>query len=188
MNMAMPESTAMSRQRRRACVTLSVSAGLLIVLFAAGWIGGLRVNTTPSEPLGLWRIVPLTRAARSGETVFVCPPDNVTMREARQRGYLRPGLCPGGFGPLIKTVIAVAGQRVDVTDRVAIDGLPIPRSRIIEKDAQGRSLRHDLSGMVRAGEVYLHSDFISSWDSRYFGPVPVSGVLGLGQEVLTYAP
>lgn len=188
MNMASPESTAMSRQRRRACVTLSGSAGLLIVLFAAGWIGGLRVNTTPSEPLGLWRIVLLTRAARSGETVFVCPPDNVTMREARQRGYLRPGLCPGGFGPLIKTVIAVAGQHVDVTDRVAIDGVPIPSSRIMEKDAQGRSLRHDQSGMVRAGEVYLHSDFIGSWDSRYFGPVPVSGMLGLAQEVLTYAP
>jgi conjugative transfer signal peptidase TraF len=188
MNMAMPESTAMSRQRRRACVTLSGSAGLLIVLFAAGWIGGLRVNTTPSEPLGLWRIVPLTRAARSGETVFVCPPDNAAMREARQRGYLRPGLCPGGFGPLIKTVIAVAGQRVDVTDRVAIDGVPIPRSRIIERDAQGLSLRRDQSGMVRPGEVYLHSGFIASWDSRYFGPVSDSGVLGLAQEVLTYAP
>lgn len=188
MNMAMPESTAMSSQRRRACVTLSVSAGLLIVLFAAGWIGGLRVNTTPSEPLGLWRIVTLTRPVLPGETVFVCPPDNVTMREARQRGYLRPGLCPGGFGPLIKTIIAVAGQRVDVTDRVAIDGVPIPSSRIMEKDAQGRSLRRGQSGEVQPGEVYLHSDFIGSWDSRYFGPVPVSGVLGLAQEVLTYAP
>lgn len=188
MIMAMPESTAMSRQRSSALVTLFVAAGLLIVFFAAGRIGGLRINTTPSEPLGLWRIIPLTRSARSGETVFVCPPDNAAMREARQRGYLRTGLCPGGFGPLIKTVIAVAGQRVDVTDRIAIDGVPIPRSRIIEKDGQGRPLRQDQSGEVQPGEVYLHSDFIGSWDSRYFGPVPVSGVLGLAQEVLTYAP
>ena len=188
MIMAMPESTAMSRQRSSALVTLFVAAGLLIVLFAAGWIGGLRINTTPSEPLGLWRIVPLNRSVLAGETVFVCPPENTAMRVARQRGYLRPGLCPGGFGPLIKTVIAVAGQRVDVTDRVAIDGVPIPSSRIMEKDAQGRSLRHGQSGMVRAREVYLHSGFIGSWDSRYFGPVPVSGVLGLAQEVLTYAP
>jgi conjugative transfer signal peptidase TraF len=188
MIMAMPESLAMSRQRSSALVTLSVAAGLLGVLFATGWIGGLRINTTPSEPLGLWRIIPLTRAARSGETVFVCPPDNAAMREARQREYLRPGLCPGGFAPLIKTVVAVAGQRVDVTDRVAIDGVPIPSSRIMEKDAQGRSLRHGQSGMVRTGEVYLHSGFIGSWDSRYFGPVPVSGVLGLAKEVLTYAP
>jgi conjugative transfer signal peptidase TraF len=188
MIMAMPESTAMSRQRSFALITLSVAAALLIVFFAAGRIGGLRVNTTPSEPLGLWRIVPLTRSVLPGDTVFVCPPENTAMREAMQRGYLRPGLCPGGFGPLIKTVIAVAGQRVDVTDRVAIDGVPIPGSRIIEKDAQGRSLRPDQSGMVRPGEVYLHSDFMGSWDSRYFGPVPVSGVLGLAQEVLTYAP
>lgn len=188
MIMAMPESTAMSRQRSSALVTLFVAASLLIVLFAAGWIGGLRINTTPSEPLGFWRIVPLTRSVRSGETIFACPPDNAAMREARQRGYLRRGLCPGGFAPLIKTVIAVAGQRVDVTDRVAIDGVPIPGSRIMQNDAQGRSLRRDRSGIVRPGEVYLHSDFTGSWDSRYFGPVPVSGVLGLAQEVLTYEP
>jgi conjugative transfer signal peptidase TraF len=188
MIMMMLESGTMPRQRRRACVTLSVAAGLLIVIFAAGRMGGLRINTTPSEPLGLWRIVPLTRSVLPGETVFICPPDNTAMREARQRGYLRSGLCPGGFAPLIKTVIAVAGQRVDVTDCIAIDGVPIPGSRIIEKDAQGRSLRPDQSGMVRPGEVYLHSDFIGSWDSRYFGPVPESGVLGLAQEVLTYAP
>jgi type IV secretory pathway protease TraF len=82
----------------------------------------------------------------------------------------------------------VAGQRVDITDRVAIDGVPIPGSRIMEKDGQGRSLWHVQSGMVRAGEVYLHSDFMGSWDSRYFGPVPEPGVLGLAQEVLTYGP
>jgi len=188
MIMMMLEAGAMSRQRCSAIVTLSVAAGLLSLLFAAGWIGGLRINTTQSEPLGLWRIVPLTRSVLPGETVFICPPDNAAMREARQRGYLRTGLCPGGFGPFIKTVIAVAGQRVDVTDRVAIDGVPIPNSRIIGVDGRGRSLRHDQSGVVRSGEVYLHSDFIGSWDSRYFGPVPDSGVLGLAQQVLTYAP
>ena len=114
--------------------------------------------------------------------------EDAALREARRRGYLRSGLCPGGFGPLIKTVVAVTGQRVAVTDLVAIDGVPIRNSRIFEKDGQGRSLRHGQSGMLLPGEVYLHSDFIGSWDSRYFGPVPDSGVLGLAQEVLTYAP
>jgi len=188
MIMMMLGGGAMSRQRCSAFVMLFVAVCLLSLLFAAGWIGGLRINTTPSEPLGLWRIVPLNRSAMPGEMVFVCPPDNAAIREARRRGYLRSGLCPGRFGPLIKMVVAVAGQRVDVTDRVAIDGVPVLRSRIMEKDAKGRSLRHDRGGVVRAGEVYLHSDFIGSWDSRYFGPVPDSGVLGLAQEVLTYAP
>jgi len=179
---------AMSRQRCSAFVTLFVAVCLLSLLFAAGWIGGLRINTTPSEPLGLWRIVPLNRSVLPGEMVFVCPPDNAAIREARRRGYLRSGLCPGGFGPLIKTVVAVTGQRVAVTDLVAIDGVPIRNSRIFEKDGQGRSLRHGQSGMLLPGEVYLHSDFIGSWDSRYFGPVPDSGLLGLAQEVWTYAP
>lgn len=182
------EPGTMHRQRRFAFCALSLACGLLILLLVAGYIGGLRINTTPSEPLGLWRIAQITRSIRPGEMVFVCPPDNAAMREARRRGYLRSGLCPGRFGPLIKMVVAVAGQRVDVTDRVAIDGVPVLRSRIMEKDAKGRSLRHDRGGVVRAGEVYLHSDFIGSWDSRYFGPVPDSGVLGLAQEVLTYAP
>jgi conjugative transfer signal peptidase TraF len=182
------EPGTMPRRRRFAFYTLSLACGLLILLLVAGWVGGLRINTTPSEPLGLWRIVPLNRSVLPGEMVFVCPPDNSAMREARRRGYLRSGLCPGGFGPLIKTVVAVTGQRVAATDLVAIDGVPIPNSRIFEKDGQGRCLRHVQSGMVPLGEVYLHSDFISSWDSRYFGPVPDSGVLGLAQEVWTYAP
>lgn len=182
------EPGTMHRQRRFAFCTLSLACGLLILLLVAGYIGGLRINMTPSEPLGLWRIVQITRSIRPGEMVFVCPPDNSALREARRRGYLRSGLCPGGFGPLIKTVVAVTGQRVAVTDLVAIDGVPIRNSRIFEKDGQGRSLRHGQSGMLLPGEVYLHSDFIGSWDSRYFGPVPDSGVLGLAQEVLTYAP
>src|SRR3546814_17073777 len=89
----MPRQRQRQRQRRRACVTLSVAASLLIVLFAAGRIGGLRINTQPSEPLGLWRIVPLNRSALPGDSVFVCPPANAAIREARTLGCLRPGIC-----------------------------------------------------------------------------------------------
>ncbi|MDX0760458.1 conjugal transfer protein TraF, partial [Sinorhizobium medicae] len=41
---------------------------------------------------------------------------------------------------------------------------------------------------VPANYVFLHSRFAGSYDSRYFGPVPASGILGLAQEVLTYEP
>lgn len=182
------EASATYRQRRVVLITLTATAGLLIPIVAAGWIGGLRLNTTASEPLGLWRVVPLSSPIRIGQMVFICPPDNDVMREALRRGYLRAGLCSGGFGPLIKTVVAVAGQHVDVTDHVAVDGVRVPGSRIVERDGQGRVLRHDRSGIVPSGAVYLHSGFVGSWDSRYFGPVPASGVLGLAQEILTYAP
>ncbi len=182
------ESDVVVRQRRFALAALSAAGYLGILILAAGWMGGLRINTTPSEPLGLWRIVPLKSPVGVGQTVFICPPDNETMRDARERGYLRVGSCSGGYGPLIKTVIAVAGQSVEVTDHVVIDGVNVDRSRIVEKDREGRALRDDRSGTVPPQTVYLHSDFAGSWDSRYFGPIPTSGVLGLAQEVLTYAP
>lgn len=189
MTITAPETPATMRQRRFVFVSLSAAAGFLIVILGCGEICGLRINTTPSEPLGLWRVVPLgPPMVRTGMTVFVCPPDNAVMREARRRGYLRVGLCSGGFGPLIKAVVAVAGQRVDISDHVAIDGVDISHSYIVEMDGQGRPLRHDISGIVPAGAVYLHSDFAGSWDSRYFGPIPASGILGLAQEVLTHAP
>jgi type IV secretory pathway protease TraF len=43
-------------------------------------------------------------------------------------------------------------------------------------------------GTVEADALFLHSDFVGSYDSRYFGPLPAEGVLGLAQEVLTFAP
>lgn len=177
------------RQRRVACAILIVGAGFLLIVLAGGALFGLRVNTTPSEPLGLWRIVPISPSSiRTGMIVFVCPPHNERMLEALRRGYLRRGLCPGGFGPLIKTIVAVAGQRIEVTDHLTVDGTDLAGSRIVDMDGQSRSLAPDTSGTVQPGSVYLHSAFPGSWDSRYFGPIPMSGVIGLAQEVWTYAP
>jgi conjugative transfer signal peptidase TraF len=151
------------------------------------WSGGYRINFTPSEPLGLWRIVKLERAAAIGDLVFVCPPQTVAMREARSRGYLRSGLCPGGVAPLIKTVIAIAGQRVDIGTSVTVDGHPVRFSGLAQRDGQGRPITPFGGGIVPADSVFLHSSFAGSYDSRYFGPVPASGILGLAQKVLTYA-
>lgn len=178
---------AIRRQRRLVFTTLFVASTLLLIV-AGGGILGLRINTTPSEPLGLWRIMPLSSPVHVGQIVFICPPDNQTMREARDRGYLRAGLCNGGFGPLIKSVIAVAGQRVEVADLVTIDGVEVAGSHVVERDGDGRGLQPDRGGILPPGTVYLHSRSTGSWDSRYFGPLPAAGILGLAQEVLTYAP
>jgi len=41
-------------------------------------------------------------------------------------------------------------------------------------------------GVVPSGYLFLHSSFASSYDSRYFGPVPATGLLGLARPVLTF--
>ena len=169
-------------------IVLSVGVVIMSLVGAAGWIGGLRVNLTPSEPLGFWQIMPLDGPVVVGEVVFVCPPGTAGMRNALERGYLRRGLCPGGFAPLIKTVVAVAGDVVDLGQSVSIDGKMISGSRIMKKDGMGRDLSAYAGGVVPPGKVFLYSAFPGSFDSRYFGPLPVSSILGLAREVWTFVP
>ncbi|MBD9489982.1 conjugative transfer signal peptidase TraF [Ensifer sp. ENS11] len=180
-----------TRRRRRswrfvaAAMTVAAIGAAGIVVF--GTFGG-RINVTPSEPLGLWRIEPLDRPVMPGDLIFICPPVNDVMRKARARGYLRFGLCPGGLAPLIKTVVAVGGQRVDIGADIRVDGEALPHSRLAVRDGAGRKLQPFASGIVPVGHVFLFSSFAGSYDSRYFGPLPLSGMLGRAREVVTYAP
>lgn len=164
-----------------------------VTLLALGFIvllggQGFRVNLTPSEPLGLWRIVKPDRPILVGDLIFICPPDTDAMREARARGYLRVGLCAGRVAPLIKMVVATSGQTIEIRDDVRVDGRPLPHSRVAPVDGQGREMVRYDGGVVPPGAVYLHSEFPASFDSRYFGPLPMDGILGLAREVWTYAP
>ncbi len=175
---------------RRRCILLFLTGAAVVVsaLAASGFIGGYRLNLTPSEPLGLWRIEELQRPVAIGDLVFLCPPTTATFTEAWRRGYLRRGLCPSGFAPLIKTVAALPGQRVEITDHVLIDGRPVPASSVWARDGEGRVLLPDSGGVVPPHHLFLHSPFASSYDSRYFGPVPDSGILGLARPVFTFEP
>jgi hypothetical protein len=58
----------------------------------------------------LWRIAPIDRPPKAGDQVFVCPPETDAVSERFERGYLRSGLCPGGFGVVIKTVAESAAS------------------------------------------------------------------------------
>ena len=104
------------------------------------------------------------------------------------RGYLGRGLCPGGAAPLIKTIVALQGQQIAVSEVVSVDGRRVPYSRIVTADVEARPLLAYGGGRVPAGHVFLHSDYPGSYDSRYFGPVPAAGVLGLAEPVLTLDP
>ena len=173
---------------RRALAILGIGAAVVTGLFALGYIGGLRINLTPSYPLGIWRILPLDREVAVGDLVMICPPPTAAFTLARQRGYLRSGLCPGWLSPLIKIVVATHGQRVEIAGAVSIDDIPLASSELRAADAEGRALLPYAGGVVPPGHIFLHSDFAGSYDSRYFGPVPAAGVLGLAHPVLTIHP
>lgn len=174
--------------RRGVIAFAAASASVMAALAAIGIIGGIRLNLTPSEPLGLWRVEPLRQDPIVGDLVFICPPPTPQFQKAWQRGYLRRGLCAGGFAPLIKTVAALPGQSVAIGDTVKIDGAVLDASLVRESDGHGRPIIPYSGGIVPPGHVFLLSSFASSYDSRYFGPVPDSGLLGLARPILTFDP
>lgn len=174
--------------RRRALMNFGIGAVVATAMAAVAYVGGLRFNLTPSYALGIWRIMPLDREVVVGDLIFICPPPTASFAVARERGYLRPGLCPGWFSPLIKTIVAKEGQHVGVGRTIVIDGSPLPYSQIRQSDADGRVLIAHAGGFVPPGHLFLYSTFAGSYDSRYFGPIPAAGVLGLAQPVLTLTP
>ncbi|GAK72741.1 conjugal transfer protein TraF [Agrobacterium rubi TR3 = NBRC 13261] len=174
--------------RRRLLLVLAGAGGMIAALAAVAYMGGFRLNLTPSEPLGLWRIVALQRPVETGDLVFICPPVTTSFEEARRRGYVRRGLCHGGFAPLIKTVAALPGQHVEIGANVTVDGRPLASSIVRGSDGEGRPIAPFKTGIVPPKNLFLHSSFASSYDSRYFGPVPDTGLLGLARRVLTFEP
>ena len=161
--------------------------GLFAALILCAHSAGLRVNESPSLPIGIWRVSPPGRDLRTGDVVAFCPPDTPTFREARGRGYLGKGLCEGGYEPLLKPVAAIAGDRVSGTDDgISINGRLIASSKSLNRDGLGRILpspgAHDV--IVAKGEVWVISSYNSlSFDSRYFGPVPISRIEGLAHPL-----
>lgn len=174
--------------RPRRAVAIMLSLPVLSLLAGIGFVAGLRVNLTPSYPLGLWRVDPLGRDVVVGDRIFICPPPTCVFELARDRGYLGHGLCPGWFSPLIKTVVAVGGQRVVIDGSIAVDGVPLAHSFVRPTDGEGTALAPASSGVVPPGQVFLFSEFAGSYDSRYFGPIPDDGVLGLAHPLLVFAP
>lgn len=176
------------RVRRRALAILLAGGAVVAAAAGIGWMGGLRLNLTPSEPLGLWRIAPLHRDVVVGDRVFICPPAGAISTFGLERGYFRRGLCAGGAAPLIKTVAAVAGASITIGADVGIDGAVVARSRLSPVDGEGRPIAPWSGGPVPPGHLFLHSSFVGSYDSRYFGPVPQAGLLGLARPVLVFNP
>jgi conjugative transfer signal peptidase TraF len=164
--------------------------GLFAALILCAHSAGLRVNESPSLPLGIWRVSPLERELRRGDIVSFCPTDTPAFREARVRGYLSAGHCEGGYEPLLKPVAAIAGDRVSGThEGIRINGRLIASSKRLNRDGLGRILpspgARDV--IVAKGEVWVISSYNSlSFDSRYFGPVPIARIEGRAHPLFIF--
>ncbi|MFW7342281.1 S26 family signal peptidase [Pollutimonas sp. H1-120] len=172
--------TVESRSRSRVRIVLAVlSACSLAALAWASFVppaAHLIYNPSDSVPVGWYRIRP-TGPTRIGSIVLARLPADVAALAA-QRGYLPSHI------PLLKRVGAVAPQHVCIVDgQVRIDGVPV--AAVLPADRMGRSLPFwPQCRPLADGELFLLSTTNpASFDSRYFGPIQTSAVIGTAQPI-----
>ena len=168
------------RSRLRARIVLAgfAACGLAALAWASFVhpMPRLIYNPSDSVPVGWYRIAP-PDAPRVGSIVLTTlPPDAAAL--AAQRGYLPARV------PLLKRVGAVAPQHVCVFDALVwIDGVPVAAVRPADRLGRPRSSWPQCR-RLRPGELFLLSTTNpASFDSRYFGPVSASAVIGVAHPV-----
>jgi conjugative transfer signal peptidase TraF len=188
MNTLLTVGASHARPARRYLVRAVIGLAALVAVCALLGAAGARVNTSKSIRLGVYWTS--DRPVQKGEYVLLCPPQIGVIEEARRRGYLAAGFCPGGYGYLMKQVAAAEGDLVTVADDgVRVNGRLLPFSAPLAKDAAGRPLpRYQASRYVLgASEVLLMSDVSpTSFDGRYFGPTGRAQIRSVIVPVLTW--
>jgi len=169
--------------RQRRTLALCAAGATMLATLATAYQAGVRVNTTPSMPIGLWAIASARTVPRRGDIVTVCLPDGPALRQAMRRGYIAAGVCPDRAEPLVKPVAAVGGDLVTVSvTGISVNATPVANTAPLARDEAGRVLHPVPAGSYRVapGELWLLSGHDTrSFDSRYFGAVPVTNVLGV---------
>ena len=158
-----------------------VGIAIAVALLIAGGdaFGVLISNTDSAAPAGVYRVV--SGKFQRGDLVVACLPIAIA-QEGLSHGYLRTGACAGNAEPVGKIVGALPGDSVEIEPGwVAVNGTRFKHSAVAARDSAGRPLRHLSWGSYRVagGQVWLFGfNDRRSWDSRYFGPVPLANVRG----------
>ncbi len=164
-------------------LAISTSVFALSIVFR---LAGIYINTTPSLPVGLYKIVdtPITK----GAYVSFCPPQDKVFGMAVARQYIGTGDCPGGYGKLLKRVFAQAGDRVSISESgIQVNGELLPNSAPLIADIDGHAMpQYRLETVIDYFEYLLLSDLNPhSFDSRYFGLIAHVQIKHVVEPLLT---
>lgn len=167
-----------SRQRNK----VVVSAAIFIFAAFTAVRFGLVFNYTHSAPFGLYYRIssPAQAPHKPAPFVFFCP--DVRWPAMKDQPNFRNPMrtCPDGFAPLIKPVVAWPGDTVEVSAAgIFVDGQPLPHTATMDRDSSGRLIHPFPAGryVVQENQLWVVSSFSPrSFDSRYFGPIPLKSV------------
>ena len=165
---------------RHRCGTIPTALGATVLLLSTFGEGSPRYiwNASNSVPTGLYRVEP-ARQLMVTELVAVKPPDPLAAF-LDLNGYLPSGV------PMLKRVLALPGQTVCRNGlTITVDSLEMGQAR--NRDGRNRPLP-DWQGcrVIVEGEFFaMNWQSVDSLDSRYFGPLPASAVIGRAVPIWT---
>jgi conjugative transfer signal peptidase TraF len=173
-------SGLLTLSRQRNIVVASAAAFVFAALTAIRF--GLVFNYTHSAPFGMYREIPepASMPRHPAPYVFFCPDVRWPAMKG-QPNYRTPmRTCPDGFAPLIKPVIAWPGDTVETSaGGVAVNGHLLPHTATMDRDSSRRQILPFPAGkyLVQKNQLWVASSFSPrSFDSRYFGPIPLNSV------------
>ncbi len=154
---------------------------LVFVIFASVFLyQNFILNVTPSEPLGIYKIHRFNSAAsiKRGDIVALCLTPNIE-NLGLKRNYLLPGLRCGKSPPLIKTVIAIPGDIVELKNNAIIVNGKTFHYATKYIDSHGHALEVFPRGIYLNTQKYwlIGTNDPNSWDSRYWGGVERKQIL-----------
>lgn len=159
----------MTPSRRIALTALTFCAALVVAL--PRHPSPLLVwNASASAPIGLYRVQPV-RTLSPGELVLIMPPEPLAAFLAG-RSYLPEGV------PLLKHVAAVRGNTVCRRGAVVmVDGVIVASASAADRIGRPLPSWHSCH-VLREREIFVLNTPADSLDSRYFGTLPISSVIG----------
>ena len=163
---------AVSGRRRLTPVVLTIALGFSAVALAAGL--GLRINVTPSAPIGLWLVRPARLAQlQRDDYVLVCPPRVSWIARLVEQGALLKGECPSGVAPFIKRVAALPGTGYTI----GAEGIRVASKLLANtRPLLGWPYQNPRAATVPGDTLLVYQDaHPGSLDSRYLGPFPLEG-------------
>ena len=166
---------------------LAVSVSLFVLSIGLR-ISGIYINTTPSLPVGFYKVV--DEPIASGAYVAFCPPQNAVFDMARDRSYINQGDCPSGYGLMLKRVFAQSGDTVSIDQAgIFVNGKHLPNSAQLTTDADGHPLpQYRLEAVLEDSEYLLLSDLNpQSFDARYFGLIARDQVQQVVRPIFTWS-
>ncbi|MEI9402022.1 S26 family signal peptidase [Mesorhizobium argentiipisi] len=157
----------------RSIVVAATFAGVTLAMAPtlSGHAPWLIWNASASAPVGLYRVEPAYRVGIGDLAVVMAPEALAGFLD--QRGYLPRSV------PLLKHVLALGGQAVCRRGAAIIAHGKI-YGNALERDSRGRPLpAWQGCHLLADGEVFLMNwDVADSFDGRYFGPLPITSMVG----------